>query len=118
MSAVERLIDKPSIMLLVIDNWILLIRITELINLGPVPRANSEPIHIGIMTDFLALVEEPNNARSKNVTAEVGSQLPIQIDVFAVFKQTLHVCDIGFFGGVSLCVVGAVGRPSVYWQCE
>lgn len=105
-------------MLLIIHNRILLIRIAELINLGPLPRANSEPIHIGIIADFLALVEETNDTRSKDVAPEVGSQLPIQIDILTVFKQTLHVCDIGFFGGVSLCVVGAVGRPGVHWQCD
>lgn len=108
-SATERLINEPSIMLLIIDNGIGSIRITKLVDLSLIGSTDSEPVVVGILADLLTLVEETRNTRTKNIAAEVDGQLLVEVDIVTVLLQTLNGSCLRRFAGVSLCRVGAAG---------
>lgn len=99
-------------MLRVIDNGITRFLAAESVDLRAVTRADGKPVEIGIMADFLALVEISNETLAKHVAAEVNRKLLVQVDIFAVLSHALHARDIRLFRGISLGRVGSVGRPS------
>lgn len=98
-------------MLLIEDNRVGSVGITKLIDLGLVSRANGEPILVGVGVDLLAFVEEPRHTVAKHITAEIHSQLLVQIDVIAVLFQAFYRWCVGRLRGESLGRVGAVGGP-------
>lgn len=116
LSAVKRLINPPSVMLRVKNNWVLCVWVTELVNLSRVSRADGEPVQIGIWTDVLALVEVADHTVTKDITAEADSNLLVEVDVFAVFMHALDAGDAGVLGCIALCRVGAIGGPGEHWQ--
>src|ERR1700712_4787244 len=69
---IKRLINEPSVVLLIIDNGVGSIRITELVNLGLIPSTDCEPVLVGIAADLLALVKETGNPGTENITAEIN----------------------------------------------
>lgn len=116
LSAVKRLINPPGIVLRVIDDGIIRVGITQLVDQGGIAGADGEPVEVGVITDLLALVEVPDQPRTKNVAAEVDSNLLVQVDVVAVLLHTLDAGFIARLAGVSLGGMGAIGRPSIHWQ--
>lgn len=90
--------------------------ITKLVNLSRVSRADGKPIHIGVGTDILALVEVTNQAVPEDVAAEVGGDLSVEVDVLAVVVHALDTGHGGILGCISLRCVGAVGGPGGHGQ--
>lgn len=70
------------------------------------------------MADRLALVEEANEALAENIAAEVNRKLLVQVDIVAVFLQTLDTSDVRFFGGKSLGSVGSIGGPGEHGKLD
>lgn len=116
LSAVERLINPPGIVLRVKNNWVVRVGITHLVDLRGIAGADGEPIEVGVITDLLALVEISNQARAKDIAAEVDGNFLVEIDVVAVLLHTLNAGFIACLGGVSLSSVGSIGRPGEHWQ--
>ena len=108
LSTVKRLINKPSRVLLIKDDRILRILITQLLNLRLIARADGKPVEVGIRLNLLAFIEEANDARTKHVAAEVGGQFLVEIDVLAVGLHALDAGDVGCLGREPFRCVGAV----------
>lgn len=116
LGAVKRLINPPSVVLRVINDGVIRVGITHLVDLGGIAGADSEPIQVGVITNLLALVEVSDQAWAKDVAAEVNGNLLVEIDVVAVLFHTLHTGLIARLGSVSLGSMGSIGRPSIHWQ--
>lgn len=116
LSAVKRLINPPGTVLRVKHNWVVRVGITHLVDLRGIAGGNGEPIEVGIFTDLLALVEISDQARAKDIAAEVDGNLFVEVDVVAVLLHTLDAGFIARLGGVSLGGMGSIGRPSIHWQ--
>lgn len=108
-STTERLINEPSIMLLIIDNGIGSIRITKLVDLSLVDSTDSEPVVVGILANLLTFVEETRNTRTKNIAAEIDGQLLVEVDIVTVLLQALHRGRLRRFAGIPFRRVGAAG---------
>lgn len=108
-STTERLINEPSIMLLIIDNGIGSIRITKLVDLSLVDSTDSEPVVVGILANLLTFVEETRNTRTKNIAAEIDGQLLVEVDIVTVLLQALHGGSLRRFAGIPFRRVGAAG---------
>lgn len=116
LSAVERLINPPSVVLRVIDDWKLGVGIAQLINLRRVARTDGEPVEVGVRTDILAFVEVADQSAAEDVAAEVDSDLLVQVDVLAVLVHASDAGRGGVAGSISLGCVSSVGRPGEHRQ--
>lgn len=116
LGAVERLINKPGIVLRIIHNGILGVGIAKLVNLGLIPRADGEPVLVGIVANFLALVEVADRPITEYIATEVDGNLLVEVDILAVLVQALHAGRAGILGSISLCRVRSVRRPGVHRQ--
>lgn len=116
LSAIKRLINPPSIMLRVVDDRILSVGITHLVDQGRIAGANSKPIEVRVVADLLALIEESDQTGTEDIAAEINGNLFVQVDVVAVLLHTLHTGLVARLSGVSLGSMSAIGRPSIHWQ--
>lgn len=103
-------------MLRVVDDRILSVGITHLVDQGRIAGADGKPIEVGVVPDLLALIEESNQTGAEDITAEINGNLFVQVDVVAVLLHTLHTGLVARLSGVSLGGMSAIGRPSIHWQ--
>lgn len=112
----ERLIHPVSVVLLVVDDWVLGGWIAELVDLGLFRRTDGKPVLVNVRADPLALVEEPLHTMTEHIAAKVGGQLLVKVDVIAVRLHTLDAGGFGRLGHISLGCVGTKRRPGPHRQ--
>lgn len=116
LSAVKRLINPPCIVLRVVNDGVIGVGITHLVDLGRIAGADGEPIDVGVFADLLALVETSNQTGTKDIAAEIDGNLFVEVDVVTVLLHTLHTGLVARLGSISLGSMGAIGRPGIHWQ--
>lgn len=98
-------------MLRVVGNRVRRLLATQPVDVGRIARGDCEPVLVGLGVDLLALVEVALDAGAEDVAAEIGRQLHVEVDIFAIFAHALRIGHFHGLGSIALGVVGAVGCP-------